>query len=300
MEESKFNGIFEVLDKNSNRSRNVFYFFVLINIGGFLFSLNSFVYNFPRERLKEYTQTLKCPPDNPPEHCLNNLSQVDIKIPTDKTPMQDIAIERIKHTQNSYIDEIAQTRKFTFPIFGFSVDGDYFWLTSALVGVLTLFVLASALANEAEMFSYLLTANSTVAERMRMVLATQVLTSPVDYKGEELRGIFPIIKNLMLISIIAMPVMSSLFRFLYDIRLIDVATSQETFVAAVGHLVDDFSERPVLSAVSTIIQLTSIATEVWLFIMILATLKAISVGYHDARLKVIELESAPKAPITCA
>jgi len=225
---------------------------------------------------------------------------VDIKIPTDKTPMQDIAIERIKHTQNSYIDEIAQTRKFTFPIFGFSVDGDYFWLTSALVGVLTLFVLASALANEAEMFSYLLTANSTVAERMRMVLATQVLTSPVDYKGEELRGIFPIIKNLMLISIIAMPVMSSLFRFLYDIRLIDVATSQETFVAAVGHLVDDFSERPVLSAVSTIIQLTSIATEVWLFIMILATLKAISVGYHDARLKVIELESAPKAPITCA
>jgi hypothetical protein len=291
MEEANFTALLQVLDSNSNRSRNVFYFFVLINIGAFLFSVNAYLYNIPHVRLTEYTNTLlQCARDEKekplPQHCLNNLLQVDVNVPLD-AKWREVALERIKHNQNSYIDEIAQTRKFTFPIFGFTVDTDYFWLSAALVGMLTLFVLASTLANEAEIFKHLLDANAADPERIRMILATQVLTSPVDYRGVEQRGLFPFIKNLMLISVIAMPILTSLARISADMHLTDVVTSQTSLLEAWLNVVDDFTQRPVFSAIAAFVQITSTATEIWLFLLIVTTLKAISNEYHDRRLAII-------------
>ena len=297
MDEERFAAISGILDQNANRSRIVFYFFVLINASLFLYALNAFVYNFPRERLKEYTSALICATEKPlSNHCRNLLSQVDVNIPPDGGSSHDIALERVKHNQNTYIDEIAMTRRFTFPIFGFSVDIDYFWLIGGLVGVLTLFVLAAALANEAELFRYLLQQNTKDAERTRMLLATQVLTSPADYKGDELRGVFPFIKNLMLISIIAMPILSSLFRLSYDLHLSDLLNQQASYSDVTAALIDDFVQRPWLSTASLLTQVMSIATEFWLLQMILMTLKAISDSYHSARLKVLQLESPVTTP----
>src|SRR5262249_29458876 len=154
-----------------------YYFFALIYIAITLYAVNAFVFSIPRERLdlfhtfvtgcqaqvqEQETRSFSVPYDDRPEmtpHCASlalSLHNNDIDQKGRSGFLKEFNEAGAKHRQDTYLDEIAASRKFTFPLFGVNVDEDYFWLMNSLVGVIFYFVLISALSNEAELFGFMI------------------------------------------------------------------------------------------------------------------------------------------------
>ena len=188
----------DTLEKSSNRTRSIYYVFAIIYVWLTLYAVNAFVFPIRHERMKEIrtyvTDCQQLPRDE--DLCKDLAGGLDQKkgdaavIDLEKSPGFQRTFERsgLQHRRDTYLDEIAASRKFTFPLFGVSVDQDYFWLMNSLVGVIIYFVLIPALANEADLFGFMVAETGDDRMRLRIVLSSQVLSSPSDHHANTSRS----------------------------------------------------------------------------------------------------------------
>ena len=191
----------------------------------------------------------------------------------------------LQHRRDTYLDEIAASRKFTFPLFGVSVDRGYFWLMNSLIGLVVYFVLLSALANEAHLFRFMVAAAGNNIARLQIVLASQVLSSPSDQEDDA--PVYTLVKRFLLQSVILLPIAMGLLWICDDFYLTNIVRghfSAASFVEAGTGIQDDFNYAPVLFIVGLIVQAASIAVMLHGFRKIKANLSQIYGDYqlgHD-------------------
>jgi hypothetical protein len=289
IEPDKFKLLLDALEKASTRTRSIYYFFAIVYISITLYAANAFVFSFPQARLDEFhTWVTLCqqPKRQEDPHCANlgkslhstgtdarGHMVVDRAISgrTIEEKADAIADAGAKHRQDTYLDEIASSRKFTFPLVGVSVDVDYFWLMNSLIGTILYFVLISALTNEAELFGYMVDKASEDETHMRLVLSSQVLSSSSDHIREHRRGFDIALKSVLLRSVLLLPIAIGILRLFYDFHLFDAAEkhfSIESLTQAWSSVKDDYSNYPLLFIIVLAIQVSAIIIMIYGFVRV--------------------------------
>ena len=302
-----FKILVDTLEKNSNRTRSIYYVFALIYISITLYVVNAFVYSFPRERMgliREFVT--ECQPQQPPPSpqqatdCGNLAKALDEKYPNKSAvpaktgaasdanagasdSQTDFDSSGLKHRRDTYLDEIAASRKFTFPLFGVSVDQDYFWLMNSLIGVIIYFVLISALANEAELFCFMVDEVGNDRARLRIVLSSQVLSSPSDHHAKTPRS-YTLLKSVLLRSVLLLPIAMGVLWMLSDFGIVG---ANESFF--------DSKEELTISYTAEIVQGAAIVIMLCGFWKIHHILSDIHIKYKAGAARLHETDAAAPA-----
>jgi hypothetical protein len=296
-----FKLLIDTLEKASNRTRSVYYFFSIIYIAITLYAVNAFVFSISRARLDEFrTFVTNCQAQvTATPHCANlalSLHNNDIDKKDKSEFLKAFDEAGAKHRQDTYLDEIAANRKFTFPLFGVNVDEDYFWLMNSLIGVIFYFVLISALGNEAELFGFMIDKAGQDEARIRLVLSSQVLSSPSDHHEQRLYRL----KTILLRSVLLLPIVTGLLWVCYNVHIFDVAQkhfSAESINVAWNSFRDDYESYPVFSIISLTVQANSIVIMLYGFARISRIVADIQAHHKTGASKLQRSESMAKASI---
>ncbi|CCE05778.1 membrane hypothetical protein [Bradyrhizobium sp. STM 3843] len=287
-----FKTLLDTLEKSSNRTRSVYYVFAIIYISITLYAVNTFMFSFPDERLiriRQFVAECEDPQKQKQrdDHCIAiavGIQKQQVDLPPSSGFLEKFAQAEEQHRRDTYLDEIAASRKFTFPLFGVSVDRGYFWLMNSLIGVVIYFVLLSALANEAYLFGFMVAAAGSDIARLQLVLMTQMLSSPSDQDGNAPIS-YTLTKRFLLQSVILLPVAAGLMWICDDFYLTDILRahfSQVSFETAAAGIRDDFYKLPILFTVSLVVQAASIVIMLHGFRNIKVNLSRIHTDYQTA------------------
>ena len=292
-----FKILLDTLEKSSNRTRSVYYVFAIVYISITLFAVDAFMFPFPDERLNRiqfFVDECQDPKMLQDAHCRNLATGFKLKkttLPTGSGHLSVFTHSGLQHRRNTYLDEIATSRKFTFPLFGVSVDRDYFWLMNSLIGLVVYFVLLSALANEAHLFRFMVAAAGNNNARLQIVLASQVLSSPSDQNEDApipYTLSYTLVKRFLLQSVILLPIAVGLLWICDDLYLTNIVRehfSAASFAEAGTGIQDDFNYGPVIFITGLIVQVASIAVMLHGFRKIKANLSEIHDDYQTGHNK---------------
>jgi hypothetical protein len=295
----EFKILVETLERNSSRTRAIYYVFAIIYVSITLYAVSAFIFSIPQERMTRIrTFVTDCQLRHKQDaHCeeLSAALGKEMDLSTETDPVKDFDLTGLKHRRDTYLDEIATGRKFTFPLFGVSVDEDYFWLMNSMIGVIIYFVLISALANEADLFCFMIDESGDDRTRLQIVLSTQVLSSPSDHRANTPRS-YTLLKRILLRSVLLLPVAVGFLWILYSLHIIGIAReccSFQRLGVAWSRVVDDFSYLPVLSVVSELVQAAAIVIMLCGFHKILHILSDIQTHYTTGASKLYRIGVDP-------
>jgi len=183
-----------------------------------------------------------------------------------------INLSAFMYAISAFVYPISETR--INPLFGVNVDIEFFWLVMSILGPLMYFILYSNISNEIEQFNYLADYSMSDAVHLRLILATQVLSSPVDYRVNKIIGFYLWFKALQFYTVLLIPILTSILWVLHVThikRVIGNPFYVESWQTAWSDFIDDISADGTLVTTDgrflvagLIVQLVAIFAMIWI------------------------------------
>ena len=188
MTTDEFGEYFKVLDKASERLRNVIYVSVIIFTAMLIYGINAFAYPASQYAFDAVDLAARC-------HAVDNLNPKCSKPKKVETvqsflppPVPGLYEDLSRHQLQSAYDESIKDRTFAFPVFGLNTDRDLLWILFPLVGIFGYYIMLLALDSVTRLFKFILDENQTDIFRLRLIQSTLVITTPLT-RGKKIRGI---------------------------------------------------------------------------------------------------------------
>lgn len=211
MEKPEFNDFFNALDKAGDRVRSVVYIFVVLNIALLMYVVNVFAYPVQQFLFDDMKLQIQCRYQSEPKKC--QIVAPELAHINDAPRLKD-QIERDfwNHQLYASYDKSVALRTFKMPILGLETDRDLLWMIFPLIGMVSYFILWSALVQLAQIFRFLLDRNDADATRLRLMQSAVVITAPLsDGAGGEMTRFYRLLWQIVAMVILAIPPIVTMF-----------------------------------------------------------------------------------------
>lgn len=206
MEKNDFDDHFKVLDKAGDRTRSVMYAFIIINIALLMYSLNVFTYPVQQYAFDDVNLQVRCRYQTSKDPKCDQVKDA-LAHETENPRLTDkIEQDFLDHQLSLFYDNSVALRTFKAPILGFETDRDLLWLIFPLIGMVSYYIVWSALAQLVGVFRFLVDRNQTDAMRLRMLKSILVISAPLsDERGGEITLFYQILWRVIAIVVFAIP-----------------------------------------------------------------------------------------------
>jgi hypothetical protein len=234
MSKEDFAAYFAALEKSSDRARSLIYIFTIVSITVLFYVINSFVYPSRQFTFELIKQIVECRYDTTtPNQICTDLGPTFIKKLTAPPQLQkDMEKDWWQHQLNLFYDDSVSTRTFQFPFFGITADRDLVWMIFPFLGILQYYLIWLALARAKSLFCFLAEQNKSDPTRLRLILSTQLLTSPLNDQSSELSKVHQTVWKILAISVFFIPIVASLITILDQTNLLAILRGSDALALA--------------------------------------------------------------------
>jgi hypothetical protein len=179
MTDKEFDAYFSRLDKASDSTRSIIYVFIIVYIAVLLYALNAFVYPVRQYNYDDILLRVECRYDRASKQC-EQFKQFLDKVGIPPTLKDDVEKDLWKHELQLFYDDSVSVRTFQFPVFGITTDRDLLWIIFPLMAVIAYLIIWLALERLVATFIFIMNRNKNDPVRLRLILSTLMLTSPLN------------------------------------------------------------------------------------------------------------------------
>jgi hypothetical protein len=217
MSKEDFAAYFAVLEKSSDRARSIIYAFVIVYITLLFYALNTLAYPTAQYLYNDFTKLVECWEAN--QNCTAESHKEYVSHLKEPPQLRTLEESFWQHQRQLLWDESLALRTYHVPIFGVGTDRDLVWITFPFLGIFGYYLIWLALARVKSLFCFLAEQNKSDPMRLRLILSTQLLTSPLNDESIELGKFHQTAWMTLATSVTLVPIFASLVIIWDQIRL---------------------------------------------------------------------------------
>jgi hypothetical protein len=179
MTDKEFDAYFSRLDKASDSTRSIVYVFIIVYIAVLLYALNAFVYPVRQHGYDDILLRVECRYDRTSKQCEQFKEFLDT-VSTPPALREELERDLWKHKLQLFYDDSVSVRTFQLPVFGITTDRDLLWIIFPLMAVIAYLIIWLALQRLVGTFVFIMDRNKNDPVRLRLILSTLMLTSPLN------------------------------------------------------------------------------------------------------------------------
>ena len=261
MTDKEFDAYFSRLDKASDSTRSIIYVFIIVYIAVLLYALNAFVYPVRQYNYDDILLRVECRYDRTSKQC-EQLKEFLDKVGLPPALKDDVERDLWEHELQLFYDDSVSVRTFQFPVFGITTDRDLLWIIFPLMAVIAYLIIWLALQRLVATFVFIMNRNKDDPVRLRLILSTLMLTSPLN---AEVNLFFQIVWYATTLFVFSIPIVVCVLTIADQLDI-------SAFFRG-GHLNFDWQSPPF------IIRFTAQVVFLMLQVSLLAKLIAVSKGF---------------------